>query len=113
MPSTLDEQLTKYLTEVHSIEAQALAQLRAAPKIAGDEELARVFSEHLEETEEQERRVRERLEARDASTSKLPSSRAPSASRRRRWPSGWPTTSTAPWKRRSATSRRTTSRSSS
>jgi ferritin-like metal-binding protein YciE len=71
MPSTLDEQLTKYLTDVHSIEAQALAQLRAAPKIAGDEELARVFTEHLEETEDQERRVRERLEARSASPSKV------------------------------------------
>jgi ferritin-like metal-binding protein YciE len=71
MPSTLDEQLNKYLTDVHSIEKQALAQLRAAPRIAGDEELARVFADHLPETEEQERRVRERLEAHDASPSKV------------------------------------------
>ena len=71
MTKTLDEQLTKYLTDIHSIEAQAIAQLRAAPKIAGDEELGRVFSEHLDETRDQEQRVRERLEARDASPSKL------------------------------------------
>jgi ferritin-like metal-binding protein YciE len=44
MPTTLDEQLTKYLTDVHSIEEQALQQLRTAPKIASDEELARVFA---------------------------------------------------------------------
>jgi UDP-glucose 4-epimerase len=66
-----DEQLVKYLADVHSIERQALAQLRAAPEIAGDERLARAFEEHLVETEEQERRVRERLEALGAKPSKL------------------------------------------
>ena len=71
MPGTLDEQLTKHLTDVHSIEEQALQQMRAAPKIAGDEELARIFREHETETEEHERRVRERLEARGASPSKV------------------------------------------
>jgi ferritin-like metal-binding protein YciE len=70
MPDTLDEQLTKYLTDVHSIEEQALRQLRTAPKIAGDPELARTFGDHLIETEGQERRVRERLEARGAEPSK-------------------------------------------
>jgi len=65
------EQLVKYLTDVHSIELQALAQLRAAPKIAGDERLRRAFEEHLVETEDQERRVRERLEALGAEPSKL------------------------------------------
>lgn len=58
-----DEQLVKYLADVHSIELQALAQLRAAPKIAGDERLCEAFEQHLKETEDQERRVRERLEA--------------------------------------------------
>ncbi len=70
MPDTLDEQLTKYLTDVHSIEEQALQQLRTAPKIAGDPQLAHVYAEHLTETEDQERRVRERLEARGADPSK-------------------------------------------
>jgi ferritin-like metal-binding protein YciE len=70
-PKTLDEQLTKYLTDAHSIEEQALQQLRTAPDIAADVELARVFEEHLLETADQERRVRERLGARSASPSKV------------------------------------------
>ncbi|HEY8809165.1 MAG TPA: DUF892 family protein [Solirubrobacterales bacterium] len=65
------EQLVKYLADVHSIELQALAQLRAAPKIAGDERLCQAFEEHLVETEDQERRVRERLEALGGKPSKL------------------------------------------
>jgi ferritin-like metal-binding protein YciE len=68
---TTDEQLTKYLTDVHSIEVQALAQLEAAPGIAGDERLAAAFRDHLEETREHERLVREALEARGADTSTL------------------------------------------
>jgi ferritin-like metal-binding protein YciE len=68
---TLDEQLTKYLTDVHSIEVQALAQMKAAPRIAGDERLAAVFREHLDETSEQERLVEEAIEARGADTSTL------------------------------------------
>jgi UDP-glucose 4-epimerase len=66
-----DEQIVKYLADVHSIELQALAQLRAAPKIAGDERLSRAFEQHLVETEDQERRVRERLEALGGEPSKL------------------------------------------
>ncbi len=68
---TLDEQLTKYLTDVHSIEVQALAQMKAAPRIAGDERLAAVFREHLDETDEQKRLVEQALEARGADTSTL------------------------------------------
>jgi ferritin-like metal-binding protein YciE/nucleoside-diphosphate-sugar epimerase len=66
-----DEQLVKYLADVHSIELQALAQLRAAPKIAGDERLCQAFEQHLIETEDQERRVRERLEALGGKPSEL------------------------------------------
>jgi ferritin-like metal-binding protein YciE/nucleoside-diphosphate-sugar epimerase len=66
-----NEQLVKYLADVHSIELQALAQLRAAPKIAGDERLCQAFEQHLVETEDQERRVRERLEALGGEPSKL------------------------------------------
>jgi ferritin-like metal-binding protein YciE/nucleoside-diphosphate-sugar epimerase len=66
-----DEQLVKYLTDVHSIEQQALAQLRAAPKIAGDERISQAFEQHLVETEDQERRVRERLQALGGEPSKL------------------------------------------
>lgn len=65
------EQLVKYLADVHSIELQALAQLRAAPRIAGDERLGEAFERHLVETEDQERRVRERLQALGGEPSKL------------------------------------------
>jgi ferritin-like metal-binding protein YciE len=68
---TLDEQLTKYLTDVHSIEVQALAQLERAPEIAREGGLADAFRRHLEETREQERLVRERLEDRGAGPSTL------------------------------------------
>jgi ferritin-like metal-binding protein YciE len=71
MPDSIDEQLVKHLTDVHSIEEQALRQMLSAPSIAGEPELARVFSDHHAETEEQRRRVRERLEAREAEPSKV------------------------------------------
>ena len=72
MPSsTIDEQLTKYLTDAHSIEEQALQQLRAAPDIAGEPRLSEIFREHLKETERQERLVSERLEARGAKPGKI------------------------------------------
>jgi ferritin-like metal-binding protein YciE len=71
MPDSVEEQLVKHLTDVHSIEEQALRQMESAPKIAGDPELARIFSEHLVETDDQERRVRQRLEAHGAEPSKL------------------------------------------
>src|SRR5919199_3496334 len=61
---TSSEQLTKYLTDVHSIEEQALAQMRLAPRLAGAAELQRIFVEHENETREHERLVREQLERR-------------------------------------------------
>ena len=62
----LTEQLTKYLEDAHSIEVQALAQLRTAPDITGDPELSAIYREHLVETEGHERATRSALEARDA-----------------------------------------------
>jgi ferritin-like metal-binding protein YciE len=67
----IQDQLTKYLADAHSIEEQALQQLRAAPDIAGDPQLSAIFADHLVETEEQERMVRRRLEAHDAKPSKV------------------------------------------
>jgi ferritin-like metal-binding protein YciE len=69
MPEEIREQLVKHLTDVHSIEEQALTQLRRAPDMAGEAGLADVFERHLVETEGQERLVRERLEALGASPS--------------------------------------------
>jgi ferritin-like metal-binding protein YciE len=71
MPDEIHEQLTKYLTDAHSIEEQALAQLRDAPELAGDPELAQAFREHLGETEGHERTVRRLLEVRDANPSRV------------------------------------------
>lgn len=63
------EQLTKYLTDAHSIEEQALQQLRKAPDVAEDPQFAEVLRKHHTETEGHERRVRQLLEARGASPS--------------------------------------------
>ena len=63
-------QLVKYLTDVHSIEEQALVQMRRAPDLV-EGEFAESFRRHIGETESQEQRVRERLEAHEASPSKL------------------------------------------
>ncbi|HEY6399590.1 MAG TPA: DUF892 family protein [Solirubrobacteraceae bacterium] len=62
-PSSLEEQLVKYLTDAHSIEQQALVQMKIAPQIAGDDMIASHFTKHLQETQEHERLVRERLQA--------------------------------------------------
>src|SRR5918997_628714 len=71
MPDDIHEQLIKHLTDVHSIEEQALTQMRQAPDIAGDPELSAAFERHLIETERQESLVRARLEALGADTSTL------------------------------------------
>jgi ferritin-like metal-binding protein YciE len=65
------EQIVKYLTDVHSTEENAAKQLRAGADAVRDEQLAHVLREHLQETAEHERLVRSRLEALDASPSKL------------------------------------------
>lgn len=66
----IHDQLTKYLADAHSIEVQALAQLRTAPDIAGDPELSAMYREHLIDTEGHERATRHALEARDAKRSR-------------------------------------------
>jgi ferritin-like metal-binding protein YciE len=69
--ASLDDQLNAYLNDAHAIEEQALPQMRAAPDMAGDPELAASFRAHLAETERHERLTRERLEARGGSPSRL------------------------------------------
>jgi ferritin-like metal-binding protein YciE len=68
---TLDEQLVNYLADAHSIEEQALQQLRGAPDAAGDPELAEIFRRHLVETEAHESAMRERLESHGERSSAL------------------------------------------
>ena len=71
MAKTIHEQMVKYLTDVHSIEVQALAQMQRAPEIAGDDRLAAIFREHERETDYHEQKVRARLEHLDARPSQL------------------------------------------
>ncbi|HSC02588.1 MAG TPA: DUF892 family protein [Solirubrobacteraceae bacterium] len=70
-PNDLQSQLIKYLTDAHSIERQALVQMKAAPGMAGDAEMAAAFEQHRIETEQHERLVDERLSALGESPSKL------------------------------------------
>jgi ferritin-like metal-binding protein YciE len=67
--SSLEDQITKYLTDAHSIEEQALVQMEQAPRMAGDPDLARIFKEHLAETREHEQAVRAELKRRGAEPS--------------------------------------------
>ena len=70
MPATsLEEQITKYLTDAHSIEEQALAQMERAPGMAGDPDLARIYAEHRAETRQHEQAVRDELHRRGAEPS--------------------------------------------
>jgi ferritin-like metal-binding protein YciE len=70
MPAdTLQEQVVKYLTDVHSLEAHAIDQLKSGADSSTDPLLTAALREHLSETEQQERQVRARLEALDASPS--------------------------------------------
>ena len=71
MAESLSEQVVKYLTDAHAIEEQAIQQLEAAAGVAGDEDLARIYREHLEETREQEDLVSQRLEALGESPSRI------------------------------------------
>jgi ferritin-like metal-binding protein YciE len=70
VPEDIQDQLTKYLTDAHSIEEQALAQLHTAPDLAGDPELAANYREHLRETEHHEHLIRAALAARDEKPSR-------------------------------------------
>ena len=51
----LNSRLVDYLTDAHSIEEQALTQMREAPALAGDPGLAAAFRAHQGETAEHER----------------------------------------------------------
>ncbi len=70
-PNDFQTQLIKYLTDAHSIERQALVQMKAAPGMAGDPEIAAAFEQHLTETEEHGRLVDERLQALGGSPAKI------------------------------------------
>ena len=64
-----EDELTHFISDMYAVEQQALAQLVSAPRSAGHPQLAAAFQEHLGETEDQARRVRECLERRGGSPS--------------------------------------------
>lgn len=70
-PDDLGEQLNKYLADVHAIEQQAIQLLKRGPKLAGADELAAAFEDHLKQTERHSELIEQRLEARGARTSSL------------------------------------------
>jgi ferritin-like metal-binding protein YciE len=61
---SVEQQLNLYLQDAHAIELQALEQVKRAPKIAGDPEIAKAFEDHIRETERHRRWVEDRLLAR-------------------------------------------------
>jgi ferritin-like metal-binding protein YciE len=71
MPDRAERQLLRYLADAHSVEQQALTQMRRAPGLAGDERLAAAYREHLRETEGHEELVRDRLRAHGAGPSRV------------------------------------------
>ncbi len=70
-PEDLGRRLNKYLGDVHAIEKQATALLKRGPKLAGTEELAAAFEEHLKQTEHHSELIAKRLDARGDSPSSL------------------------------------------
>jgi ferritin-like metal-binding protein YciE len=69
MAPTVDEQLNSALTQAHALEKQAIRLLQKAPDLAGDPDIGAVYRAHLLQTEEHQRYVAERLEARGSSPS--------------------------------------------
>lgn len=63
--------MVHFLSDMYSVEQQALAQLVSAPDMAGDGKLAADFALHQGETEHQAELVRERLEAHGGSPSAI------------------------------------------
>jgi ferritin-like metal-binding protein YciE len=71
MAADIHEQLTKYITDAHSIEVQALAQLEKAPEVAKFPPFEQALREHHAETQRHEQLTRTLLEDRDAVPNKL------------------------------------------
>jgi ferritin-like metal-binding protein YciE len=71
MAETIEDQLVAYLKDAHALEQMSLQMTQAAAKATDDPQLHELFDHHHDETEEHERLIRERLEARGESTSKI------------------------------------------
>jgi ferritin-like metal-binding protein YciE len=71
MSRTPNEQLVHFLSDMYSVEQQALAQLVSAPDIVREPSLAEAFRRHYVETEGQSDLVLNRLKALGGSPSKI------------------------------------------
>jgi len=71
MAGDIHDQLNTYLKDAHALEQMSLQMTEAAAKATDDPQLQALFTHHHEETEEHERLIRERLEARGESPSKM------------------------------------------
>jgi ferritin-like metal-binding protein YciE len=69
MTKTPTQQFIHFLSDMYSVEQQALAQLVSAPEIAGDYVLGEIFRKHYVETELQAALMQGRLEANGGSCS--------------------------------------------
>ena len=67
----IDDQLAKYLSDAHAIESQAIQLLEKGPAIAAHSGLAKVLSDHLDETRAQQAAIKARLDAHGTSASML------------------------------------------
>jgi len=70
MPGNQKE-LVHFLSDMYSVEQQALAQLVSAPALAGDRQFSNDLRRHYAETEQHLRLVRERLDSHEKSVSIL------------------------------------------
>jgi ferritin-like metal-binding protein YciE len=59
----LASEVGAYLQDAHAIEGQSIKLLEKAPELAGDDELARAYAEHLQETRTHHELIEERLRA--------------------------------------------------
>jgi ferritin-like metal-binding protein YciE len=71
MADTDDKYVLQQLKDVHAIEEQSLRQLERACELAKDSEVQDVYRNHLEETKDHERLVKERIEAHDEEPSAI------------------------------------------
>lgn len=69
MTRIVPEQTVHFLSDLYSVELQALAQMVTAPRVAGDSFLAQNFQVHEGETRRHVERVKERLESLGGSAS--------------------------------------------
>src|SRR3954454_25052796 len=69
MATDVNQQLVKGLVDAHALEKLSIRLLEAARRVAGDDEIASIYSAHHLQTTEHERYVAERLQAHGESPS--------------------------------------------